>query len=235
MKTYLLILATLTTLAHAQTYPHMSGMDKLVTNVVMDRKAKAPYYAESLMSPAIPVVMEIARPVDLPELDRLMATPASMIPPCATELTPGAVAESASSLRGIIQHPRTLTFAEAFERAATLRDVASRPFTSSVSQVSQRTLDSPAPNKPLELLVAIPVKPLPAWTAHQVDPFMVKVEFVWDKPHGQWMNSLLKQINAARAAGDAETYNALTARYTTWAEKYLRSDAPPDLDGKPGR
>ncbi|MEY3394202.1 MAG: hypothetical protein RL346_438, partial [Verrucomicrobiota bacterium] len=31
------------------------------------------------------------------------------------------------------------------------------------------------------------------------------------------------------------TYNTLTARYSAWAEKYLRSDNPPDLDGKPGR
>jgi hypothetical protein len=45
------------------------------------------------------------------------------------------------------------------------------------------------------------------------------------------MNQLLKDINTAKAAGDNETYNALTARYAAWAEKYLRRAEPPNLDG----
>jgi hypothetical protein len=49
------------------------------------------------------------------------------------------------------------------------------------------------------------------------------------------MSQLLKDIDAAKKAGDLETYNSLTARYTAWANKYLRPDAPPKLDGKPGR
>ena len=67
------------------------------------------------------------------------------------------------------------------------------------------------------------------------DPFTIKLQFIWSEPHGQWMRQLLKDIAAAKAAGDTDTYNTLTARYTAWAEKYLRSDDPPDLDGKPGR
>ncbi|MFZ9937896.1 MAG: hypothetical protein ACO3JG_12695 [Luteolibacter sp.] len=63
-----------------------------------------------------------------------------------------------------------------------------------------------------------------------IDPFTLKLEFIWEKPHGQWMSQLLKDIEAARKAGDTETYSALTARYTAWAEKYLRRREPPDLD-----
>jgi hypothetical protein len=64
-----------------------------------------------------------------------------------------------------------------------------------------------------------------------VDPFRLKLEFIWQKPHGQWMNQLLKDIEAARKAGDTETFNALTARYSAWADKYLRRDDPPKIDG----
>jgi hypothetical protein len=72
---------------------------------------------------------------------------------------------------------------------------------------------------------------LPSIAPLAVDPFRLKLEFIWQKPHGQWMNQLLKDIEAARKAGDTETYNALTARYTAWAEKYLRRSDPPNLDG----
>jgi hypothetical protein len=68
-----------------------------------------------------------------------------------------------------------------------------------------------------------------------LDPFALSLQFHWKQPHGQWMSQLLKDIDAAKKAGDLETYNALTARYTAWANKYLRPDAPPKLDGKPGR
>ena len=78
-------------------------------------------------------------------------------------------------------------------------------------------------------------KHLPLITPMSFNPFLIKLEFIWEKPHGQWMNQLLKDINAAKVAGDIETYNALTARYAAWAEKYLRSAEPPNLDGKPGR
>lgn len=80
-----------------------------------------------------------------------------------------------------------------------------------------------------------PQKPLPDIAPMSFDPFTLKLQFIWREPHGQWMRQLLKDIAAAKAAGDIETYNTLTARYSAWAEKYLRSDDPPDLDGKPGR
>ncbi len=67
------------------------------------------------------------------------------------------------------------------------------------------------------------------------DLFAINRQFNWNKPHGRWMNQLLKDIDAAKTAGDTETYQTLSGRYSTWAEKYLRRDDPPDLDGNPGR
>lgn len=66
------------------------------------------------------------------------------------------------------------------------------------------------------------------------DLFTINRLFNWDNPHGQWMNQMTKDIEAARKAGDMETYDTLTARYTAWAEKYLRRESPPKLDGNPG-
>ena len=80
-----------------------------------------------------------------------------------------------------------------------------------------------------------PQKPLPDIAPMSFDPFTLKLQFIWSEPHGQWMRQLLKDIAAAKAAGDTETYNTLTARYSAWAEKYLRRDQPPELDGTPGR
>ena len=54
------------------------------------------------------------------------------------------------------------------------------------------------------------------------DLFTINRRFNWEKPHGQWMNQMLKDIDVAKAAGDTETYEALTARYAAWADKYLR-------------
>jgi hypothetical protein len=213
MKAHLVILAALTTLAHARPYPPQPSTGKLIAEVVKDRKVNAPYYAESPMRPAIPTVRELAKPVEVPVLDRIDAAPVEAIPPRSAELTPG----------------------EAVARSVELRSLEMRPDVSVAAPQSLRTLDSPTSSNPLALLAANPAKTLPSWTSLSVDPFLLKVEFLWQKPHGQWMNSMLKQINAAKAAGDIETYNTLTARYSAWAEKYLRQDDPPDLDGKPGR
>ena len=54
------------------------------------------------------------------------------------------------------------------------------------------------------------------------DLFTINRRFHWGTPHGQWMNQMLKEIAAAKAAGDTDAYEALTARYTAWADKYLR-------------
>ena len=56
------------------------------------------------------------------------------------------------------------------------------------------------------------------------DLFTINRRFNWKKPHGQWMNQMLKDIDAAKTAGDVETYESLTKRYTAWAEQYLRED-----------
>lgn len=67
------------------------------------------------------------------------------------------------------------------------------------------------------------------------DLFTINQLFNWGKPHGQWMNQMVKDIEAAKKAGDMETYKSLTARYAAWADKYLRLENPPELDGNPGR
>ena len=69
---------------------------------------------------------------------------------------------------------------------------------------------------------------LPALEPAEVpDLFTINRQFNWNKPHGQWMNQLLKDIDAAKADGDTATYEALTARYSAWADKYLRRDENP--------
>jgi hypothetical protein len=111
-----------------------------------------------------------------------------------------------------------------------------RPDISKVGPVSLRTLVPIKPGNAPEMMATASVVNLPGIAPLMLfDPFTLKLHFIWDKPHGQWMNQMLKDINAAKAAGDIEAYNALTARYSAWAEKYLRRDNPPDLDGQPGR
>lgn len=65
-----------------------------------------------------------------------------------------------------------------------------------------------------------------------LSPFRVKVLLQWKPPHGEMMNTLLKRIEEAEAAGDEEAYQKYTATYTAWAEKYLRRDAKPDTKQK---
>lgn len=184
MKAHLLIAALLTSFAHSQPFPPTPNLNELVAAVAKDRKLHAPCYAESPTPSATPQVMQIARSVELPVLERLAAAPVSTIPP--------------------------------------------RPDTSRVGPVSLRSLVAFKPGKPSELLAASKVKEIPSIAPMAVDPFMLKVESIWSKPHGQWMNQLLKDIQAAKAAGDTEAYNTLTARYAAWAEKYLRRETPPD-------
>lgn len=88
---------------------------------------------------------------------------------------------------------------------------------------------------PIALADTIKPPPISALAEPTVPDLFTISQFNWNRPHGQWMNQMLKDIAAAKAAGDIETYNTLTARYAAWAEKYLRHDDPPDLDGKPGR
>lgn len=63
------------------------------------------------------------------------------------------------------------------------------------------------------------------------DLFTINRPFNWDKPHGRWMEQMVKDIETTKKAGDVEAYYTLTARYTAWAEKCLRRDDPPSLDG----
>jgi hypothetical protein len=209
MKAHLLIYALLATLAHAKPFPPAPSLNELVAAAAKDRKHNAPYYAENPAPTDAPAVMQIGRPVELPVLDRLVALPVKKLP----------------------AHPLSRTPAEAVDLSSTLRVVAPHPAASTPEPVDLHTLVPLIFSKPSELIAASPVRTLPGIAPMTVDPFRLKLEFIWEKPHGQWMNQLLKDITAARKAGDIETYNTLTARYSAWADKYLRRNETPDLDG----
>jgi len=57
----------------------------------------------------------------------------------------------------------------------------------------------------------------------QPDLFTINRQFNWARPSGQWMNQMLKDIDAAKAAGDTATYERLTRQYTAWADQYLKT------------
>lgn len=117
---------------------------------------------------------------------------------------------------------------------AAVRHLPAHPVPSSTKPVPSRALarmDLDAS----DLGVIPPSKALPLIALTSFDPFTLKLQFVWDTPHGQWMNQMIKDIEAAKKAGDMETYKSLTARYAAWADKYLRQENPPKLDGNPGR
>jgi len=106
------------------------------------------------------------------------------------------------------------------ERKAKAPHYAEGQTPASVQNTAQRIQAVPSMGLDIE---AIPrSKPLPVIAPMSFDLFTLKLQFVWDKPHGQWMNQMLKDIEAAKAKGDIQTYNDLTARYSVWAEKYLR-------------
>ena len=66
---------------------------------------------------------------------------------------------------------------------------------------------------------------IPAFPDAEVpDLFTINRRFNWAKPHGQWMNQMLKDIDAAKAAGNTTTYDDLTKRYAAWADQYLREE-----------
>ena len=117
---------------------------------------------------------------------------------------------------------------------AAVRQLPAHPVPSSNKAASSRALARIALDAP-DLGAIPPSKPLPVIAPMSFEPFTLKLQFVWEKPHGQWMNQMVKDIEAAKKAGDMETYKSLTARYAAWADKYLRQENPPELDGNPGR
>ena len=64
-------------------------------------------------------------------------------------------------------------------------------------------------------------------------PFERKLLNDWVSPHGEAMSTLLKDIAAAKEAGDTNTYERLTQRYAAWAEKYLRRGSKPSTKQTP--
>ena len=58
-------------------------------------------------------------------------------------------------------------------------------------------------------------------------PFERRMLNDWESPYGEALNTLLKDIKAAKEAGDVTTYERLTERYAAWAGKYLSRGAKP--------
>ncbi len=78
---------------------------------------------------------------------------------------------------------------------------------------------------PVDIAVAVRPPDIAGYPqAEAPDLFTINRNFHWSQPHGQWMSQLLKDIDAARAAGDDATYRDLTTRYTTWADRHLRNN-----------
>lgn len=75
---------------------------------------------------------------------------------------------------------------------------------------------------PIALADTIKPPPISALAEPTVPDLFTISQFNWNRPHGQWMNQMLKDIAAAKMAGDMETYKSLTERYDAWADKYPR-------------
>lgn len=234
MKAHLLITALLATLAHANQFPPAPSLNELVVVAVKIRKVKAPYYAENPTVPAKPSVGDLAQSVEKPVLERFEAMAVMKLPkrPDTPEVEPDRI----QSLAKVLPERPEITALEPSRLHSLAKALPERPDISKVGPVSLRTLVPIKPGNAPEIMATASVVDLPGIEPLMLfDPFTLKLQFIWEKPHGQWMNQLLKDIAAAKTAGDIETYNALTARYAAWAEKYLRRDNPPDLDGQPGR
>jgi hypothetical protein len=130
-----------------------------------------------------------------------------------------------------------ITLAQASQSPAVpVPSAAGDPVTLAQSVQQQAVPVFNAAGNPVALADALRIPSIDALEqAAPPDLFTINRLFNWDKPHGQWMNQLLKDIDAAKKTGDTERYSGLTERYSAWAEKYLRRDDPPNLDGTPGR
>ena len=77
------------------------------------------------------------------------------------------------------------------------------------------------------------IKLAAAKTLKALTPFERKLLNDWESPHGEAMNTLLKDIAAAKEVGNTNTYERLTIRYAAWAEKYLRRGSKPSTKQTP--
>jgi hypothetical protein len=102
-----------------------------------------------------------------------------------------------------------------------------------IPSAQMRTFEAASWMNPQRTLAAAPAQRVfaPMGSIIVPDSFTIGLAFDWKPPHGQWMNQMLKDIEKARKAGDTQTHERLSKQYRAWAEKYLRRDNPPHLDG----
>ena len=93
--------------------------------------------------------------------------------------------------------------------------------------VTQEDYDNDYISIPEDIIVVVKYKNISEISpVIQPDVFSVRFEFDWNKPYGQWMNQLLKDIKDAKETGDDEKYKTLTKQYEVWADKYLIKGSP---------
>jgi hypothetical protein len=63
-----------------------------------------------------------------------------------------------------------------------------------------------------------------------LDPFELKLQFVWREPHGQFMKDLLSRARTARDNGDMALYRQLQTQYEGWAATHLDLHVELQLD-----
>jgi hypothetical protein len=78
---------------------------------------------------------------------------------------------------------------------------------------------------PLALAASVQPPEIAGFPTTEVpDLFTINRQFNWKMPGHYWMNQMLKDIDAAKAAGDTTTYDDLTKRYSAWADQSLREE-----------
>ena len=198
MKVSCLILLAVCQLAAANSYPNSSSGSSMLVESEVIRQRMAPYYGE--VPKATVQVKDIGKSVQEYSAKAILDEKNKLI------------------LASIPQYANTNNTQKIAESAKLNLNVLS----------TQRTLPGPYSLDSKNILSKIQTKNIPQIDkVYTPDVFTIRLEFDWNAPHGQWMTQLLKDIKAAKAAGDIETYTRLTAQYQAWANKYLLKGTPP--------
>jgi len=229
MKAYCLLLLAVCQYAAANSYPNAASGSNLLVQSEVIRQRMAPYYGEVPSSKV--QVKDIGKSVQEYSaktiLDASQSALAS-IPEYVTELhnerTFTATLES--NIDGI-NTTRNIAESAGLDSTAQQPGVKNIPTFDQLTQ-AQRILPEPLPLDSKNIVLKLQSRNIPQiQNVDKPDVFTIRLEFDWNKPHGQWMTQLLKDIKIAKAAGDTETYTRLTKQYSAWANTYLLKGTPP--------